>query len=1089
MLTTHCRGDLLVFEPCFTARRKGTVDGKRALAFFAVVIGTTATSSKLAQAQVSAPCNQDVTEIFANTVPDVCSWNNEAEARDAPHSDGGCSNDVNCCDDNSIDYAYQGSFASGVNACQNNQQIPGCNCGFTNDCACYLEATVFHTYTKPAGMAICKVETDVLCRYNHHQLNGVIKEDEGRIQVRVQLPGHPDWIKETTPFHNSGQDGLCKYRLEENLLDPSRNPDITNLLPTGGWDQTKIHSLQVAVKRIPDDDNGDGDIIDGPYDNAHPTNYDSNSALRVKAFRIRVTHCEDDNNDGICDYCGDGVVNPSLHEVCDGGACCTPNCSFRDSTTQCRASAGICDAAEFCTGSAAACPTDGFQAAGTPCRPAAGVCDLAETCTGSSAACPPDARVATGTECRPASGACDVAEACDGQSVACPADTVKAAGITCRPSAGNCDVAESCDGTSPQCPADAVKQAGTECRPSAGVCDLAETCTGSSAACPADARVAQGVECRPPSGACDVAEACDGQSLDCPADVVKPNGTSCSDGLFCNGLEFCQSGTCHAGTPPCDDHKSCTIDTCDEATDTCTYTPGNAACDNGLYCDGVETCNPAQGNATTGCKPGTPVDCSGLSNQCNVGVCNEATDSCQAQPVANGTICNDGLFCTVGDSCQNGICVGTPRDCSDGIGCTNDSCDETVDACVHHANDSKCDDGLFCNGRETCDPAHGNATSGCVPGSAPCTSPCTCDEAADVCNCGCPCAPCPPPSNECVVVACVGAGCNGSCVYSSVHAGAPCSSDGVTCTHDQCDGNGECVHVPDNAQCPADNNPCTDTICDSTAGCVNVSVSDGTICGIAASIDCGEPSMCANGVCVPHYRPIDTPCRDDGDPCTGDICDGLGRCIHPLLCCGDHSETIVIGDCDSGVPNKVLSNGRTMSDAICDCTRCDCIGGVCNHGTCVSCVAHLVKQWADEGLIAPPEGGKIKSCAGRGCPHEAIGCEGGGDPQTRIGDGYCDPDLDNPAYNYDGGDCAALPAGCNDEIFGDGCCDLACGDDNGDCPTNDWPGWCDPGCTNDACSYHRFYQCLPGGQALPENCLRSFDLRDFATFQQTYDGR
>jgi hypothetical protein len=49
----------------------------------------------------------------------------------------------------------------------------------------------------------------------------------------------------------------------------------------------------------------------------------------------------------------------------------------------------------------------------------------------------------------------------------------------------------------------------------------------------------------------------------------------CDDGLFCNGAETCVTGTCQAGTPPnCDDGVACTTDSCNEASDACEH----AAC-------------------------------------------------------------------------------------------------------------------------------------------------------------------------------------------------------------------------------------------------------------------------------------------------------------------------------------------------------------------------------------------------------------------------------------------------------------------------------------------------------------------------------
>jgi len=92
----------------------------------------------------------------------------------------------------------------------------------------------------------------------------------------------------------------------------------------------------------------------------------------------------------------------------------------------------------------------------------------------------------------------------------------------------------------------------------------------------------------------------------------------CSDGQFCNGAETCviATGVCQAGTAPnCADAIACTTDTCNEATDSCDHTPNNAACSDGLFCNGTEVCDP-----TLGCQAG--------SDPCGGQPCDEATDSC-----------------------------------------------------------------------------------------------------------------------------------------------------------------------------------------------------------------------------------------------------------------------------------------------------------------------------------------------------------------------------------------------------------------------------------------------------------------------------
>jgi len=48
----------------------------------------------------------------------------------------------------------------------------------------------------------------------------------------------------------------------------------------------------------------------------------------------------------------------------------------------------------------------------------------------------------------------------------------------------------------------------------------------------------------------------------------------CDDGAFCNGAETCVTGACQPGTPPsCDDGVACTVDSCNEATDSCDHAP------------------------------------------------------------------------------------------------------------------------------------------------------------------------------------------------------------------------------------------------------------------------------------------------------------------------------------------------------------------------------------------------------------------------------------------------------------------------------------------------------------------------------------
>ena len=94
----------------------------------------------------------------------------------------------------------------------------------------------------------------------------------------------------------------------------------------------------------------------------------------------------------------------------------------------------------------------------------------------------------------------------------------------------------------------------------------------------------------------------------------------CDDGVFCNGAEACADGRCVAGAPiNCDDGIDCTVDSCNKNTGACVHKANNTLCDNGLLCDGQETCN-----VKTGCVAGTPVNCDD-GNPCTADTCDPST--------------------------------------------------------------------------------------------------------------------------------------------------------------------------------------------------------------------------------------------------------------------------------------------------------------------------------------------------------------------------------------------------------------------------------------------------------------------------------
>jgi len=127
------------------------------------------------------------------------------------------------------------------------------------------------------------------------------------------------------------------------------------------------------------------------------------------------------------------------------------------------------------------------------------------------------------------------------------------------------------------------------------------------------------------------------ESTCCAGNCADPPDVCC-DGHVCYP-DYCGEYSCDCVN--CDDNNPCTTDHCQVPTgcyrtfntlpcndgDACTINDhcqggvcgggGPRPCDNGLYCDGYEGCDPA-----TGCTQGTPIDCND-GNPCTEDRCNE----------------------------------------------------------------------------------------------------------------------------------------------------------------------------------------------------------------------------------------------------------------------------------------------------------------------------------------------------------------------------------------------------------------------------------------------------------------------------------
>jgi hypothetical protein len=203
-----------------------------------------------------------------------------------------------------------------------------------------------------------------------------------------------------------------------------------------------------------------------------------------------------------------------------------------------------------------------------------------------------------------------------------------------------------------------------------------------------------------------------------PVDAGCVSNAQCDDGVFCNGVETCEAGACVVSPTVCPDADgvACTVPSCDAVLDVCVETASAGLCAAGSYCDPVEGCT-----VTPDCVLDT--DCV-PPDLCTVGTC--AAGTCNFAPLD----CTLHLPPLIGGDCRTRSCdplIGcvyapVPSVCDDGIGCTADLCRMAsgvgfaAGTCAHEPRPVLCNDGAECTA-DTCDPtatcASGGVVSGC----------------------------------------------------------------------------------------------------------------------------------------------------------------------------------------------------------------------------------------------------------------------------------------------------------------------------------------------------------------------------------------
>jgi hypothetical protein len=511
-----------------------------------------------------------------------------------------------------------------------------------------------------------------------------------------------------------------------------------------------------------------------------------------------------------------------------------------------------------------------------------------------------------------------------------------------------CNAADQCDNAQ-MCEVDAcIDNACTPQNAEAGVaCNDGQFCTETDSCDGAGECTGSGDPCPGPDGDSNCSESCNEATDSCNSD--DGNGSACDDGLFCTSNDACNAvGTCVGGADPCpgaDGDGDCS-ETCNEGSDSCEgVDPQGSACDDGLFCTTGETCGMG-GTCAGGSNP-----CPGPDNDGDcTETCDEAADNCEG-PDAAGASCNDGLFCTQVDACAAGSCSGSMSPCAgaDGDANCSESCDEAVDTCTSpDPVGSACNDGLFCNGADAC-----NAMGACQGAGDPCTGADGDGNCAESCN---------ETADNCTAADPVGSACNDNLFCNGTDA---CNGSGTCATHlgDPCagpDGDGDCTETCRETQNDCNGQDPVGSACEDGVFCNGADqCGDFGNCGIHAGNPCPGPD--GDGNCRESCDELDNDCGgqdpvgsacEDGVFCNGDdTCGNFGNC-------GQHTGNPCDGADGDGDCSEMCNETAE------DCSANDAAGTACTDGAFCN---------------------GTDTCNGSGA------CSGhAGNPCTQVGDGDCD---------------------------------------------------------------------------------------------------
>ncbi len=499
-------------------------------------------------------------------------------------------------------------------------------------------------------------------------------------------------------------------------------------------------------------------------DDGNPCTVDScDPASGVCQFAGSVVGaCEDGNPCTAGDTCQKGLCKAGAPKVCDDVNPCTTDicvaivgcvyspvsqsCSDGDPCTENDAcSAGTCKGAPVFCDDGNPCTNDTcdkakgcmFTPNSLPCSGDAchtGSCSQGK-CTNLVAKLCNDNNACTTDSCDPIGGCANKAV---GDNTACGVGTKCVQAPVCK--AGSCLAPAPVDcGDGNACTTDTCDlQVGCSWSAVVGACNDGNACTVGEACAQV---VGKGIQCTGGTGidvakVCDDKNACTTETCDPSKGCIHSNNTlPCNDNNDCTSGDACLAGSC-TGSPntKCDDGNACTLDKCDPASGTCSWSQAaGALCTDNNPCTVTDTCVGAQcvgsgalcddNSACTSdsCDKGTGKCSYGLVNCSDANLC--TTDTCDST-TGKCLFTNNVLPCVIGDKCAAfGVCDGKGTcqasggsKCDDKNPCTADSCDGTTGICknVAASEGSVCDDGIACTNDSVCTGGKCQTPNGCM---------------------------------------------------------------------------------------------------------------------------------------------------------------------------------------------------------------------------------------------------------------------------------------------------------------------------------------------------------------------------------------